>query len=146
MKNKLISYLILAASLLPYFLFFNPQIVSAQTQSWQDLSPIVQQGREYGCVIDDVATLRGVECLLANILMVAITIIGLAGFAMMIFGSFTYLISGGNSKGIEDARKTITFAVVGLVLALSAYFILNILAQFTGISLITNFSIPQINQ
>ncbi|MEN8253600.1 MAG: hypothetical protein ABFQ62_04465 [Patescibacteria group bacterium] len=124
--------------------------ISAQTQEWSQIQQEFGSSREYGCVYEhdgvaDVATIRGIECIIANILTVAVTIIGLGGFVMMIFGAFKYQISGGNSKGAESARNIITYAVIGLILALSSYFILNILAEFTGISLITRFEIPQIN-
>lgn len=90
----------------------------------------------------NVATIQGLQCLIANVLSVIISAIGLTGFVMMIVASFMYLLSGGNSKGIENSRNTITYAVVGLVVALSSVIILNIIAAFTGISLITNFRIP----
>jgi hypothetical protein len=53
------------------------------------------------------------------------------------------LASGGNAKGIENGKKTITFSVIGLVLALSAFIILNLIASFTGIELIKNFRITR---
>lgn len=86
-----------------------------------------------------VATIQGFQCLIGNILSVAITLLGLIGFAMLIIGSFRYLLSGGNSKGTEEGKNTMTFAIVGLVVALSAYFILNLIADFTGVKSILQF-------
>ena len=103
-------------------------------------------GGEEGSKAADVATIRGLQCLVANILMVAITIIGLAGFVMMIFGSIKLMVSGGQAKGTEEAKNTLTYAVIGLAVALSAFFIINIIASFTGIDMIKQFSIPEINQ
>lgn len=108
----------------------------AQTAAWEGVCV-------EGTGADAVATIQGIQCLVANVLSVAITGIGLSGFVMMIIGSFKYLLSGGNSKGIEEARGTITFAIVGLVVALSAFIILNILEAFTGTpGLFTKFVIP----
>jgi len=95
------------------------------------------------CVEDGVATIQGFRCLIANILSIAITGIGFAGFIMLIVGGFRYLTSGGNSKGTETAKNTITFAVIGLVVALSSYIILNLIAEFTGVKTILNFVIPE---
>ena len=89
-----------------------------------------------------VATIQGLQCLIGNLLMIAVAGIGLAGFVMMLVGAFTYLRSGGNSKGIEESKSTITYAIIGLVVSLSAYFVLNIISQFTGIKSILNFSFP----
>lgn len=91
----------------------------------------------------DVATLQGFECLIGNIFTIILTLIGLAGFVMFIIASFRYLLSGGNTKGTETARNTFTFVVVGIVVALSGFIILNFLSTFTGIKDITIFSIPK---
>ena len=91
---------------------------------------------------DNVATVQGLGCLLANILSVAITGIGFVGFVMLLVGAFRYLVSGGNSKGTETARNTVTYAVIGLIVALSSFVILNLIAQFTGVETILNFIIP----
>lgn len=109
----------------------------AQTQAWTGVCVDTVGGNT------DVATIQGAQCLLANVLSIAITGIGLAGFVMMIVGSFKYLLSGGNAKGIEEAKGTMTMAVIGLVVALSAFIILNIIGGFTGTgNLFTNFVIP----
>lgn len=107
----------------------------AQTQPWQ----------EGVCVQNGVATIQGIQCLVGNVLSVAVSGIGLAGFVMLIVGAFRYLLSGGNSKGTEEGRQTITFAVAGIVLALSAYIILKLVADFTGVQSILNFTIPGSN-
>lgn len=109
-----------------------PANVSAQgTRAWSGV-----------CVASGVATIQGFQCLIANILRIAVTGIGFAGFVMLIVGSFRYLLSGGNPKGIDEGKKTITYAVLGLIMALSAYFILRIIADFTGVEGILNFTIP----
>jgi hypothetical protein len=94
------------------------------------------------CTYNEVATIQGLQCLIGRILQLATSAIGFAGFVMLIVGSFKYLLSGGNSKGAEDAKNTMTFAIVGLVVALSAFFVLNILADFTGVKSILNFTVP----
>jgi len=91
---------------------------------------------------NDVATIQGLQCLVGNVLQVAMTIIGLAGFAMIIYGGFKFMVSGGSSKATETARQTLTYAIIGLVVALSSFFIINIISSFTGISAIKQFTIP----
>lgn len=89
----------------------------------------------------EVATLQGVGCLVRNILAVATTFIGLAAFVMLIMGAFLYLTSGGQSKHIDAAKQAITYAVIGIVVALMAFFILNLVATFTGAQGILRFDI-----
>lgn len=88
-----------------------------------------------------VATIQGLQCLLANVLSVAITLIGIVAFFIFIISAFQIMMSGSNSKGLESAKGSITFAIVGIVVALSAFLILNLLSSFTGINL-TRFVIP----
>lgn len=137
MKKNIFSKTISSLLLVGLLLVATPQPVVAQTQSWQGV-----------CVsstisgAEDVATVQGLQCLIANVLSVATTIIGFGGFIMLIVASFRYLISGGTSKGTEMARNSITYAVIGLVIALSAFIIINLIAQFTGVSTILQFVIP----
>lgn len=91
----------------------------------------------------DVATIQGLECLIANVFTVIITIIGLAGFVMFVVGGITWMLSGGDSSKLQSAKGSMTYAVVGIVVALSAFIILNLIASFTGISIITQFRIPE---
>ncbi len=111
-----------------------PKIYAQGPQNWPD-------GPD-GCQYGGVATIQGVECLLANVLSVTITLIGVVGFIMMMVGAFRYLISGGNSKETETASKTLTYAVIGLVVALASFIILNLIAEFTGVQTILDFQIP----
>ncbi len=111
--------------------------IYAQTQDWEKINPSCVAG--FG---NDVATIQGIMCLLANVLSVALTIIGIAGFIMLVVASLQWMLSGGNSQSVESARNSMIFAVVGLLLALSSFMIINIIAQFTGLSIIESFNIP----
>ncbi len=134
MKRSLHALLTLPVVITAYLLLATP--VSAQTQAW---SGVCLGNTENS---SDVATLQGLQCLIGNVLLIAVSGLGFIGFVMLVIGSFRYLLSGGNSKGTEQAQKTMTFAVVGLVVALSSFIIINLLSAFTGVSLIKNFKIP----
>lgn len=123
--------------LLVFGFFFLAQPISAQTADWRGVCVAGELG-DRGA---DVATLQGLECLLGNFLSVILAIIGLAAFVMLIIGAFRWMTSGSNPKGAETARNTITFAVIGIVVALSGFIVLNLLSSFTGIDL-TEFVIP----
>jgi hypothetical protein len=115
--------------------------VYAQTQAWSGVCVGPAQINA-ATKANDVATIQGVQCLLANVFTVIITIVGLAGFVMFIVGAFRYLVSGSNSKGIEAAKNTIQYMVIGIIVTLSGFIILNMISSFTGIDVITRFVIP----
>jgi hypothetical protein len=115
--------------------------VYAQTQAWSGVC-VGEPGLNSNTDASDVATLQGAQCMLANTFTVIISIIGLAGFVMFIVGAFRYLTSGGNSKGTEAAKNTLQFMVIGIVVALSGFIVINLISSFTGIEVITKIFIP----
>lgn len=97
---------------------------------------------EVGGPEGDVATLKGLEAIFANIITIALTLAGLAFFVMLIVGGFQYLTSGGEVEATTKARKTLTYAFFGLVLVVAAFLILKLIEVFTGVTL-TEFKITQ---
>lgn len=137
-KNLIIFFgVILLATALVVLM---PSRALAQAQPWEDRSSMCVGGPD-----NDVATIQGFMCLLANIVSVALAAIGITGFVMMIVAAITWMLSGGDSQNTQKAGKTFLFAVVGLLVALSSYMIINIIAQFTGINVITRFTITPSN-
>ena len=58
-------------------------------------------------------------------------IVGVAAVIMLVVGGLRYVLSGGDSKDTQAAKDTILYAVVGIVVALLGYAIVNfVLAQF----------------
>jgi hypothetical protein len=106
----------------------------AQTETWETIN--------VNCVNNGVATIQGFGCMMANVLSVFLTVLGIAGLIMIIYAAFNMMLMGGNSQATEKSKNTITMAVVGIILALSAFIIINLIAEFTGIDAIKNFSIP----
>ena len=89
----------------------------------------------------DVATVQGAECLVKNVLSIAVTAVGIAAFVMFLVGSLLYLTSGGNPKGTEAGQKTITFAIIGVVVSLTGFIALNFISTFTGVQSIQTFTL-----
>ncbi|MBQ6154617.1 hypothetical protein IJJ27_00575 [bacterium] len=86
-----------------------------------------------GTVASDVATLQGIQCLLANLLGAVLTLFAFVGFFMFIWASFKLMVSNGQPEKFTKAKDTMTYAIFGFILALSSFAIINILAYFTGI-------------
>lgn len=114
-----------------------PQMAHAQTTPWTGNCVESVTFKSDNPDIEDrevtVATIQGFECLIANVLSSVTTIIGLAAFVMLIIASFLYLTSSGNSKGTEAAKQTMTYAIIGIIVALMSFFILQLISDFTGV-------------
>lgn len=52
-------------------------------------------------------------------------VIGVAAVLMLIVGGFRYVFSQGNEKAISAAKDTILYAVIGIVVAIMSYAIVN---------------------
>src|SRR3989338_1763645 len=102
---------------------FNSFAVYAQVNSWESLP---------GCMIDmgngvKIPTLKCLEVVFGNVIFMASALIILVLFFMFIVGSFRYLTSFGNPEGIKKAQGTLKFALLGFILFISSYLILNII-------------------
>lgn len=61
----------------------------------------------------------------------------------LIWGGIRWITSGGDKAKVESARGTIIAAIIGLVIAFLAFFILSLALSFFGLSL-TNLRLPTI--
>lgn len=63
--------------------------------------------------------------LLKNIINLLLTVIGIISVIMIIIGGIRYTTSGGDGGQTKSARDTIVYAVVGLVIAIMSFAIVN---------------------
>lgn len=70
----------------------------------------------------DGSQFRGLVITIIDILSI---VVGAASVIMIIVGGFRYVISGGDSNGIQGAKNTIIYALVGLVIVLFAQVIVR---------------------
>lgn len=82
---------------------------------------------------EQAATLEGETGVFKTITNVLLFIIGAISVIMLIIGGIRYVVSGGDSSAVTSAKNTILYAIVGIVVALLAYALVNfVLAQFSA--------------
>lgn len=52
-------------------------------------------------------------------------IVGVIAVVMLIWGGLRYVISGGDSKKVTDAKNTVLYAIIGLIIAFLSFAIIN---------------------
>lgn len=62
-----------------------------------------------------------VGSIFANVASVLVFLVGAISIIMIIIGALRYVLSNGDSKAAGDAKNTILYAVVGLVVSVAAY-------------------------
>lgn len=67
-----------------------------------------------------------------------LTIVILLALFFLIFGGIKWLISQGDKKQVETAQKTITYAIIGLVIVLLSFFIINLIGYAFQVPLLGN--------
>jgi len=76
----------------------------------------------------------GAEDLVKNIINILLTVASVVAVIMIIIGGIRYATSNGDSNQVTAAKNTIMYAVIGLVIAIFAYAIVNfVLFQTAGI-------------
>lgn len=79
--------------------------------------------------------------ILQNIIKLLAPAAGLAFFIMILVGGFQFLNSGGDPKAAGQAKNTLTYAVLGIILVVASWLILKLIGQITGAS-VTTVNLP----
>lgn len=96
-----------------------------------DLS--IQSGAEAARGIDQVTNLFGSAGIFSTITNVLLFVLGAISVIMIIIGGLRYVISGGDQAAVSAAKNTILYAVVGIIVAILAYAVVNfVIGSFTG--------------
>ncbi len=90
---------------------------------------IVGKGAKEACPVDkDGASQCGtanIGSLFNSVTSILLFIVGAVSVIMIIVGALRYVLSAGDAKNTAAAKDTILYAVIGLVIALSAYAIIK---------------------
>lgn len=88
----------------------------------------------------EVATIKGFEWIFQNVVVSILSVAGIVLFILLIVGGFKYLTSAGNPESVASAQKTLTYAIIGIVLIALSYLILVFIQNITGAN-VTTFSV-----
>ena len=95
--------------------------ISGQTASALTLEEGAQAARCDGCP----ENLFGDDGVFKQITNTILYGVGVVAVIVLIIGGIKYLISGGDSKKVTDAKNTILYAIIGLVIAVLSFAIVN---------------------
>jgi|GEM_PF-99135 len=147
MKIKYIKLLIIGLILIPMFLF-SASIVNNTNVSAADPATGLQKGADKAT--ENTGTpkelFKGNDSVLKNIANTLLYIIGAVSVLMLIYGGIRYTISGGDEKAITAAKNTILYSVIGLVVAIAAYAIVNWVIGVFSVASTTSATMAQTHQ
>jgi hypothetical protein len=68
---------------------------------------------------------EGVNKIVTDVINIFSIIVGIVSVIMIIYGGFRYVTSGGDSGNVSNAKNTIIYAIIGLVVVALAQFIVQ---------------------
>lgn len=86
--------------------------------------------------VGKVFTLNCLPIVLQDIILWTLIFAGIVAVVLIIISGIKFITSGGEAKQAEGARKTLTWAIIGLVLILLSFAIIKFIAVATGVSCI----------
>lgn len=92
----------------------------------------VQEGAEAARADGMPADLIGDNGVFTRITTIALSAIGAISVIMLVWGGLRYILSGGDSKKITDAKNTILYAIIGLIIAFLSYAIIRFVLNAIG--------------
>lgn len=85
------------------------------------------------CIQRGIATLRCVPIAMSAVIGYAMMFAGVAAVFFIVLGGIKFMLSGGDPMKVAGARKTFTFAIIGLVLVLLSFVALKVISNLTGV-------------
>lgn len=127
---KKVSIILASLLALPVIAFGVTTLVADSASAQLNLESGINSAKGTGAP-DNVTEDDGLIKKVVNLLLWAI---GIVSVIMIIIGGFRYATSNGDSNQVSAAKNTIMYAVIGLVIAIFAYAIVNfVLFQTAGI-------------
>lgn len=76
--------------------------------------------------------LVGVDGVFNNLTNTVLYAVGIISVIMLIYGGLRYVLSGGDASKVTAAKNTIIYAIIGLIIAILAYAIINFVIGAIG--------------
>lgn len=81
---------------------------------------------------------------IGNIIIILLVVAIIIAVIFLVYGGIKWILSGGDKTGVESARNHIIAAIVGLIIALLAFFIVTFVLGLLGLGSITTFNFPNL--
>jgi len=94
------------------------------------------------CDVDasGIATIANLGCVFQNLVGKVLGFVAIVFFVILIIGGFRFITSGGDPKAVDSAKKTISSAIIGLIVIMIAYLVVVLISKLTGVD-ITTFNV-----
>lgn len=145
MKSFFLFFLILASLTFSLFTSASPVAHASGLREISNSSCVYRGGEFADDSIDQklgyVLTVDCIPPMIFNGIFWLLSFAGVVALFLVIIGGFKFMTSGGDQKAVDGAKKTITWAIIGLVFILLSFTIVNFIADLTGLDCLTKFGL-----
>lgn len=121
--TKIIVALVLCFSAIGVIL---PNVALAATELDCDIdNPGLQTGVDCAKTGDQADSLFGNGGIITRVINTILFVVGILSVIMIIYGGIKYSTSGGDAPKVTSAKNTIMYAIIGLIVAILSYAIVN---------------------
>jgi hypothetical protein len=82
---------------------------------------------------DQPAVLSDLGVVVGKLLSIAIGAGAIVLFFLLVSGGFKLITSSGDPGKAQAAWKTVTFAIIGMVIIIASYLVIRLIKEFTGV-------------
>jgi len=72
---------------------------------------------------------EGLEDTIGTILNAVLSLVGVIALAVILWGGFRWMTAGGNEESVGEAKKIIAAGIVGLIIVIVAWAVVNFVIQ-----------------
>lgn len=95
-------------------------------------------------ISEDVPSLGCLAQIVTNVIGIAFLFLGAVTVLFLLWGAIRFIISRGDPKGLQEAQKTMTYAIIGAVVVLAAFILINMVTTAFGLpNILTQFTFFQ---
>lgn len=80
----------------------------------------------------------GASDLLNNIIPNVYVAAGIVIFFMILFGGYSIIVGGSDTHKLDEGKKTITSAIIGLLVLFASYWIIQLIQVITGVPILNS--------
>jgi hypothetical protein cdiviTM7_00647 len=123
MKKVFSGIIITLAAIASGAMFFTAPVYAEDVITAADNGPVAGIDSAQGTGVP--TQINGDTGIVRKIINILLYVIAIISVIMLIIGGLKYVVSGGNNAKVSDAKNTILYAIIGLVVAIFAYAIIR---------------------
>ena len=93
------------------------------------------------CIENGVATISCIPAVMASLISALFIFVGLVCLVLIIASGYKFINSAGDPKRLSSARDTLIHAILGLLVVLFSFFIINLISVITSVPCIKSFGL-----